>query len=63
LIDACHEAFWNFPDDTLSSDRRIAIVFAILADEMTSGQLSVLSKKEICTLLYDIAIESGLVRV
>ena len=63
LIDACHEAYWRFPDDSLSSDRRIAIIFAILADEMTSGQFSALSKKEICALLHDLAIKSGLVRL
>lgn len=32
LIDACHEAFWSFPDDTLSSDRRIAALLEAIAD-------------------------------
>jgi hypothetical protein len=32
LIDACHEAFWSFPDDTLGSDRRIAAVLLAIAE-------------------------------
>jgi hypothetical protein len=32
LIDACHEAFWSFPEDTLSSDRRIAAVLHAIAE-------------------------------
>ena len=32
LIDACHEAFWSFPEDTLSSDRRIAALLKVVAD-------------------------------
>jgi len=32
LIDSCHEAFWSFPEDTLSSDRRIAAVLLAIAD-------------------------------
>ena len=32
LIDACHEAFWSFPEDTLSSDRRIAALLKTIAD-------------------------------
>jgi len=32
LIDSCHEAFWSFPDDTLSSDRRIAAVLLTIAE-------------------------------
>ena len=32
LIDACHEAFWSFPNDSLSSDRRIAAMLKAVAD-------------------------------
>jgi len=32
LIDACHEAFWSFPDDTLGSDRRIAAILLAIAE-------------------------------
>jgi hypothetical protein len=32
LIDACHEAFWSFPEDTLSSDKRIAAMLLAIAD-------------------------------
>lgn len=32
LLDKCHEAFWSFPNDTLSSDKRMAAVFAVIAE-------------------------------
>ena len=32
LLDSCHEAFWSFPDDTLSSDKRIAAILLAIAD-------------------------------
>ena len=32
LLDACHEAFWNWPDDSLSSDRRIAAILQTIAE-------------------------------
>lgn len=33
LLDKCHDAFWSFPDDTLSSDRRIAAVLEAIAND------------------------------
>ena len=33
LLDACHEAFWDFPDSTLSSDQRIAAVLQAIASD------------------------------
>lgn len=33
LLDSCHDAFWSFPDDTLSGDRRIAAVLKAIADD------------------------------
>ncbi len=32
LIDACHEAFWSFPDHSLGSDLRIAAVLEAVAN-------------------------------
>jgi len=32
LIDSCHEAFWSFPEDTLSSDKRIAAMLLAVAE-------------------------------
>jgi hypothetical protein len=63
LIDACHEAFWSFPEDTLGSDRRIAAVLATVADSMLSGQLALHSKTDTCQFFYDIAHSCNLVRV
>jgi len=63
LIDACHEAFWSFPEDTLSSDRRIAAVLATIADAMLIGELASQSKADVCQLFYDIAHANQLVRI
>ena len=32
LLQKCHEAYWQFPDDTLSSDKRIAALLQVIAD-------------------------------
>jgi hypothetical protein len=62
LLDSCHEAFWSFPDDSLSSDRRIAAVLATVADSMLGGQLALHSKTDTCQFFYDIAHSCNLVR-
>lgn len=36
LLQNCHDAFWSFPEDTLSSNRRIAAVFQAIADSPTA---------------------------
>ena len=42
LLDKCHEAFWSYPDDTLSSDRRMAAVFAAIAESGFADRQSLL---------------------
>lgn len=58
LIDACHEAYWRFPDDSLSSDRRIAAVLQAIADDplMDRSYLHQIASK---ILMPDIAMCEG----
>jgi hypothetical protein len=58
LLDKCHEAFWNWPDDGLSSDLRIAAVFKVLADDplVDRQYLAQISRK---ILMSDIAMCQG----
>ena len=58
LLDKCHEAFWNWPDDDLSSDLRIAAVFKVLADDplVDRQYLAQISRK---ILMSDIAMCQG----
>lgn len=58
LIDACHEAFWRFPDDSLSSDRRIAAVLETIANDplMDRTYLHQIASK---ILMPDIAMCQG----
>ena len=58
LLDKCHEAFWNWPDDGLSSDFRIAAIFQVLADDplVDRQYLAQISHK---ILMADIAMCQG----
>lgn len=58
LIDACHEAYWRFPDDSLGSDRRIAAVLQAIADDplMDRSYLHQIASK---ILMPDIAMCEG----
>lgn len=58
LLDKCHEAFWNWPDDGLSSDLRIAAVFKVIADDplVDRQYLAQISRK---ILMSDIAMCQG----
>ena len=42
LLDACHEAFWSFPEETLSSDRRIAAILEVIANNPLADRLFLL---------------------
>jgi len=58
LIEKCHEAFWSFPDDTLSSDKRIAAVFEAIASDglVDRSYLAQIARK---ILMPDIAMCNG----
>ena len=58
LLDACHEAFWSFPEDTLSSDQRIAAVLQALASDplVDRSYLAQIANK---ILMPDIAMCEG----
>ena len=58
LLDKCHEAFWNWSDDGLSSDLRIAAVFQVIADDplVDRQYLAQISHK---ILMPDIAMCKG----
>lgn len=58
LLDKCHEAFWNWSDDGLSSDLRIAAVFQVIADDplVDRQYLAQISRK---ILMSDIAMCKG----
>lgn len=58
LLDKCHDAFWNFPDDTLGSDRRIAAVLDAIANDplVDRDYLRQIAKK---ILMPDIAMCLG----
>jgi hypothetical protein len=58
LIDACHEAFWSFPDDTLSSDRRIAAILLAIADRPFADR-TFLRQTARTILMADIAMCQG----
>ena len=58
LIDACHEAFWSFPDDTLSSDRRIAAVLHAIAEHPLADR-TFLYQTARTILMPDIAMCQG----
>jgi len=58
LIDACHEAFWSFPEDTLSSDRRIAAVLLAIA-ECPFADRTFLYQTARTILMADIAMCQG----
>jgi hypothetical protein len=58
LIDACHEAFWSFPEDTLSSDRRIAAVLETIANHPLVDK-QFLRQTARTILMPDIAMCSG----
>jgi hypothetical protein len=58
LLDQCHEAFWSFTEDPLSSDRRIAAVLGVLAEHGLCDRqfLFQLSRRY---LMHDIAMCQG----
>lgn len=58
LIEKCHEAFWSFPDDGLSSNKRIAAVLETLANDplVDRSYLAQISRK---ILMPDIAMCEG----
>lgn len=58
LLDKCHDAFWSFPDDSLSSDKRMAAVFAVLADSGLTDRSFLLSLSR-RYLMSDIAMCQG----
>ena len=58
LIEACHEAFWSFPEDTLSSDKRIAAMLKAIANNplVDRSYLAQIANK---ILMPDIAMCKG----
>lgn len=58
LIEKCEEAFWSFPDDTLSSNKRIAAVFETIASDplVDRAYLAQIARK---ILMPDIAMCNG----
>jgi hypothetical protein len=58
LLDSCHEAFWSFPDDTLSSDRRIAAVLLAIAEHPLADR-TFLCQTARTILMADIAMCQG----
>jgi hypothetical protein len=58
LLDACHAAFWSFPEDTLSSDRRIAAVLLAIA-ECPVADRTFLYQTARTILMADIAMCQG----
>jgi hypothetical protein len=58
LLDSCHEAFWSFPEDTLSSDRRIAAVLLTIA-ECPLADRTFLYQTARTILMADIAMCQG----
>lgn len=58
LLNACHEAFWGFPDDSLSSDRRIAAVLQVVAECPLADRTFLLQTAR-TVLMADIAMCSG----
>jgi hypothetical protein len=58
LIEKCHEAFWSFPDDPLSSNKRIAAVFEAIATDALAdcSYLAQIARK---ILMPDIAMCNG----
>jgi hypothetical protein len=58
LLDSCHEAFWSFPDDSLSSDRRIAAILQAVAENPLADR-SFLFQTARSILMADIAMCSG----
>lgn len=58
LLKQCHEAYWQFPEDTLSSDKRIAAVLQVLASDPLVDQLY-LAQVANKILMPDIAMCQG----
>jgi len=58
LINACHEAFWSFPDDSLSSDRRIAAILQTIAENHLADR-TFLYQTARTILMADIAMCQG----